>query len=130
MPNILIVDGEPLQRLLIREILNEDASLRFFEAASGALALGLAQLYPPHTIILGLRVPSLGNLHLYERVCAGCDGRPVPLIVTTAGPRTDPNFKALTETRHTILIKPFEAEDLQAAVRRALMRAGVPSPAS
>ncbi len=125
MPNILIVDDEPLQRLLVREILNEDPALRFFESAGGAQALRLIQRYRPHTIILGLRAPDLDKVHRYERLRAVPGGRPTTLIVNTAGPRTHPNFKMLVASGYPILVRPFEPEELQIAVRLALLR--VPS---
>ena len=122
MTNILIVDDEPLQRFLVREILCEDLSFTFFESAGGAQALRLAQRHHPQTIILGLRLPDLDRFQGYERLRMAPDDRPIPLILTTTGPRTDPNLKALLARGHPVLIKPFEPEDLQAAVRRVLLR--------
>ncbi len=127
MPNILIIDDEPLQRLLVREILNEDPSLICFESAGGAQAFRLAQQYHPQTIILGLRVPCLDSFQTYERLRVAPNGQRIPLIVTSTGPRTDPDLKVLLERGHLVLIKPFEAEELQTAVRRVLVRSGAAS---
>ncbi len=130
MPNILIVDEEPLQRMLVREILSDDPTFTFFEAVGGAQALRLIQNHHPHTIILGLRAPDLDKIPVYERLRASPGGGSIPLILTTTGPRTDPTFKILLAMGHPVLVKPFEPEDLQAAVRRMLNCFGVPSPVS
>ncbi len=54
MPSVLIIDEEPLQRLLVREILGQNRFLTFLEASGAVEALRLTQVHHPSVIILDL----------------------------------------------------------------------------
>ncbi len=126
LPTILIVDDEPLQRFLIREILSEDPTLHFLEALDDRQAFRLIQLHDPSAIILDLGGPSLRGLHLYRQLQASFVGRHLPIIFTATWLPTDSTVMMLHPSGYPVFFKPFEVAKLQAAIRHMLERSRQP----
>ncbi len=126
MPIVLIVDAEPSQRSLVRAILSDDPSLIFLEASDDTQALDLAQLYHPDTIIFDLgglsRKSQSPEQQQSDRVVGS-----IPVIFTATWSCTNRTLTTVLASGHPLLFKPFEATDLQAAVRHALKRHRLPA---
>lgn len=120
MPHILIVDDEPLQRLLIRETLAEDASLTFVEAVNGLQALEQARAAHPELIILDAMMPKMDGFQACKLLKDDPDLRIIPIIMVTALYKVEDRAYGQEVGADGFVSKPFEADDLIAVVHNAL----------
>jgi CheY-like chemotaxis protein len=122
-PKILVVDDNEDLRMFIRKGLERvDPSLMFEEAANGTEALQRIQESPPHLILLDLMMPGIDGLEVCKRLRADLQTAFLPIIMLTA--RDDAASKKLGFLSGTddYVVKPFDAEELAARVRRLLER--------
>jgi type IV pilus assembly protein PilB len=122
-PKILVVDDNEDLRMFIRKGLERvDPSLMFEEAANGMEALQRVQESPPHLILLDLMMPGIDGLEVCKRLRADLQTAFLPIIMLTA--RDDAASKKLGFLSGTddYVVKPFDAEELAARVRRLLER--------
>jgi adenylate cyclase len=122
MPCILIVDDEPLQRVLIQECLATETAYNFIEAENGRQALELIKASPPDLIILDLMMPDLDGTQLCHLLKADPALQTIRVIMITAGQNDGVVREAGCDD---YLFKPFEELELHAKVQNALrMRTG------
>ncbi len=122
-PRILVVDDNEDLRLFIRKGLERvDRSLLFDEAANGLEALHRIEESPPHLILLDLTMPGMDGLEVCKRLRADLQTAFLPIIMLTA--RDDANSKkgGFFAGTDDYVVKPFDAEELAARVRRLLER--------
>jgi CheY-like chemotaxis protein len=122
-PRILVVDDNEDLRMFIRKGLERvDSSLVFEEAANGLEALEKIEESPPHLILLDLMMPGIDGLEVCKRLRADLQTAFLPIIMLTA--RDDASSKKLGFLSGTddYVVKPFDAEELAARVRRLLER--------
>ena len=81
-PKILVVDDEPTNLQILREVLNQDYRLLF--ARDGEKALQLAADELPHLILLDVMMPGLTGLETCQRLKALPATRAIPVIFVTA----------------------------------------------
>lgn len=122
MPHILIADDEPLQRLLIRETLAEDASLTFIEAINGLQALEQARTVRPELIILDAMMPKMDGFQACKLIKEDPDLRIIPVIMVTALYKAEDRAYGQEAGADGFVSKPFEADDLITAVHNALQQ--------
>ncbi|MCC7451462.1 MAG: response regulator [Anaerolineae bacterium] len=122
MPHILIADDEPLQRLLIRETLAEDSSLTFVEAVNGLQALEQARAAHPELIILDAMMPKMDGFQACKLIKGDPDLQLIPVIMVTALYKAEDRAYGQEVGADGFVSKPFEADDLIAAVRNTLQR--------
>ena len=120
-PRILAVDDDEDSLLLLSEVLNVfDCSL--LTATSGQVALIIAQTYNPDLILLDVMLPDLnGNevvLHLKHNPIT----ENIPVIAVTALAREEDRDRLLAAGCSDYISKPYMLEDLEAIVRRALVK--------
>ncbi len=116
---ILTVD-EPIQCFLVREILSDDPSLTFLEAACDVEALHLAQIHHPDLVIFDLGGPSLTELRLYAQIRTTSLVQPLPFIFTASWSATYSVPSDVLASECPLLLKPFIEAELQDAVQRTL----------
>jgi CheY-like chemotaxis protein len=108
----LVVDDEPM----ILEILTEHCAslgMKVFEAADGAGALGLVEAHAEiDVLVTDVRMPELDGPALVERALAL---RPEIKVIFVTG------YTTYRSSTWPILRKPFDLDDLEAALRRALL---------
>ncbi len=114
---VLVVDDEPsirkvLQAQLVRDGLDVDT------AADGAEAITALGETPYDLVISDLKMPAVGGLELLAHVRQQFPGLPVILI--TAHGTVDSAVEALKLGAHDYITKPFDADELHAAVEKAL----------
>jgi type IV pilus assembly protein PilB len=122
-PRILVVDDNEDLRMFIRKGLERvDSSLLFEEASNGLEALQRIEESPPHLILLDLMMPGMDGLEVCKRLRADLQTAFLPIIMLTA--RDDASSKKLGFLSGTddYVVKPFDAEELAARVRRLLER--------
>ena len=120
MPHILIADDEPLQRLLIRESLANDAALTFAEAENGRQTLKLAYAENPDIVILDVTMPQLDGFQVCRLFKDDQVLRLLPVILITARCKAEDMMNWQDAGAFTFIRKPFEVHELQAAVYLAL----------
>ncbi len=81
-PKILIVDDEPTNLQVLRQVLHEDYRLLF--ARDGEKALQLSRDEHPNLILLDVMMPGLTGLETCQRLKAEPATRAIPVIFVTA----------------------------------------------
>lgn len=112
---ILIVDDEPLARERLRALLKGEAGLEIVgEAASGPEAVTAVRERAPDIVFLDMQMPGFDGLQVVSELPA--ERRPA-IVFVTAHDKFAVDAFAIHATDY--LLKPFDRERLQAAVKRA-----------
>ena len=82
MKKILVVDDEPNNLNLLRQILREHYSLIF--ANEGAKAIIAAQHHKPDLILLDIMMPKMNGYEVCQHLKQNADTAPIPVIFVTA----------------------------------------------
>ena len=115
---ILVVDDELGPRESLRMLLKGSYDIR--TADSGPTALAELPRYKPDLVILDIKMPDMNGLEVLRRVK---DADPsIEVVMITAYASLETVKQALTYGAFEYLIKPFSRQDLEAVVRRALLR--------
>ncbi|MCX4245853.1 sigma-54-dependent transcriptional regulator [Paraliomyxa miuraensis] len=116
---ILVVDDEPSMRELLTICLRR-AGHEVEAVEGGALALERLDARPFDLVITDLTMPGVDGLELLRRVIA----RPEPplVIMITAFATTATAVEAMKLGAYDYLTKPFELDEIQVVVMRALER--------
>jgi DNA-binding response OmpR family regulator len=117
---VLICDDEPSLRELIRVSLV--GPYRFAEANDGEESLEMARRLRPDVVILDMMMPRRSGLDVLvelrrDKALAG-----TAVIVLTAQPAT--REEALRQGADLVMVKPFEPEQIMAAVEEVLTERG------
>src|SRR5437868_11852956 len=129
MPNIMIVDDDPVTCELLCEVFaGEGFAARF--AQSGEAALSALAGEPPDVLVSDIRMKTrLDGLALLDHVRR--EYPQTPVVLMTAFGSVETAVRAVKEGAFDYISKPFDIDALVATVRRALSaRALAPPPAS
>jgi len=118
MPNVLIVDDSPIDRVLIEGILKKDSRLKVRRAANGAEALALLGDTPPDLIVTDLQMPEMDGLALVTAVRIHFPQ--VPVILITAHGSEQLAVQALEQGAASYVPKSQLASGLVPAVDQVL----------
>lgn len=116
LATVLICDDEPSLRELIRVSL--DGPYEFVEADDGEESLELARRVRPDVVILDMMMPRRTGLEVLTALRQEEDLADTRVIVLTAQPAT--RDQALRAGADVVMVKPFEPEQIAAAVRGVL----------
>jgi len=116
LATVLICDDEPSLRELIRVSL--DGPYSFAEADDGEKSLEIARRLRPDVIILDMMMPRLSGLEVLSEIRGDRRLAETPVIVLTAQPST--KEEALRSGADIVMVKPFEPEEITAAVEEVL----------
>lgn len=120
-PRILAVDDNEDNLLLLSEVLNVfDCSL--FTATNGQIALTIAQAYNPDLILLDVMLPDLNGIEVVRHLKHNPTTENIPVIAVTALASEEDRDRLLAAGCNGYLSKPYMIEDLEAIVRRALVK--------
>jgi putative two-component system response regulator len=117
---ILVIDDEPVVRMLVAEIL-ETAGHDVVVAESAEQALEIFEAEDLELVVSDVVMPGLSGLELLETVRAHRASLPV-ILITGAG-TYETLSQALTRGAAGLVTKPFSHAELQSAVAEALERA-------
>ena len=115
---VLICDDEPSLRELIRVSL--DGAYEFAEADDGEQSLEIARRLRPDVVILDMMMPRLSGLEVLAELRRDQELSDTRVIVLTAQPAT--REEALREGADVVMVKPFEPDQITAAVRDVLSK--------
>ena len=121
---ILVCDDDPSLRELVRAVLGP--SYHFVEAADGAEALALARELRPDLIVLDVMLPGLSGIEVLEALRTDDELRSLRVIVITAWSHAEIDAQLAGADR--FVTKPFDPDDLSAAVEELLVGVGSAEP--
>ena len=112
---VLVVDDDAGTRFVLRLAL-EKAGHEVIEAEHGEAALAQVSLKPPDIVTTDLTMPVLSGEALIERLRSQQSTASIPIIVVSGDPAAAKALHAagLVEA---IVVKPFEATELQERIR-------------
>lgn len=116
LATVLICDDEPSLRELIRVSLV--GPYRFAEADDGEQSLALARQLRPEVMILDMMMPRRSGLEVLAEIRRDEALSDTAVIVLTAQPGT--REEALRQGADLVMVKPFEPEQITAAVEGVL----------
>jgi len=117
-PRILIVDDEPANLKVMREVLSKQYSLSF--AKSGEAALALVQKELPKLILLDIMMPDMSGLTLCEKLKANAITAHIPIIFVTALNDEKDEFKGFELGAVDYITKPISPAIVRARVKTHL----------
>ncbi|MGB8434244.1 MAG: response regulator [Burkholderiales bacterium] len=117
---LLVDDDDSLRRALARTIRLAGLEVEAFASVEALLAQGV----PQHDacLVLDVDLPGIGGIELKRRLVAA--GRDLPTVFITALPAAEVSGPLAEFTPVTVLYKPFNKEDLLAAIGRAAGKCG------
>ncbi len=121
-PVILVVDDEPLQREIMKTIL-EGEGYPVLSAASGSEALALMKKTPADLVLTDLKMTGMDGIELLAAIPRGLV--PPPVILVTAHGTIDSAVEAVRNGAFDYLTKPLDKTRLLLAVRKASERVAI-----
>jgi CheY-like chemotaxis protein len=118
LATVLICDDEPSLRELIR--ISLDGPYEFVEADDGEESLELALRVRPDVVILDMMMPRRSGLEVLTALRQDEELADMRVIVLTAQPAT--REQALQAGADVVMVKPFEPEQIAAAVQEVLAK--------
>ncbi len=121
-PVILVVDDEPLQREIMKTILEREG-YPVLCAASGSEALALMKKTPADLVLTDLKMTGMDGIELLAAIPRGLV--PPPVILVTAHGTIDSAVEAVRNGAFDYLTKPLDKTRLLLAVRKASERVAI-----
>lgn len=122
-PKILVVDDEPTNLQILRQVLNEDYRLLF--ARDGEKALQLAAEELPNLILLDVMMPGLTGLETCSRLKANPATRAIPVIFVTALSEVSDESAGFAVGAVDYIAKPISPPLVHARIKTHLSLVGV-----
>lgn len=119
MPQILVVDDDPMVLSTMAALLTEDGYL-VETAANGQAALERVNAHHPDLILADIRIPPPDGLDLCRTLKAREDTRLIPIILITGVADSDRRIRALEAGADDLLGKPLNIWELSLRVRNLL----------
>lgn len=119
MPVILVVDDEPLQREILKTIL-DDSGYETYAAASGEEALKTLKKYHPDVLLTDLKMEGMDGIELIESI--PLDSHTPTMIIMTAHGTITSAVEAIKKGAFDYLTKPLNKDSLLLTVKRAVER--------
>ncbi len=114
---VLVVDDDAGVRMVVSRLLIQ-AGFEVSPAGSAMEALDLLATRPIDVVLTDLQMPGVGGLGLVAEIEARAPG--LPVIVLTAHGSVPTAVEAMRKGARDFLTKPFDREELLAAIDRAL----------
>ncbi len=125
MPVVLVVDDEPLQRDILKTIL-QDEGFETHVAASGEEAVTIAREFRPDVILSDLKMEGMDGIELIERVSelksSATEFFDPTIIIMTAHGTISSAVEAMRRGAFDYLTKPLNKDSLILTVRRGTER--------
>ena len=118
-PLVLVVDDDATARRML-DVRMRGLGCQVAMAATGLEALATIERDLPAVILLDLQMPEMDGMEVLRAL--NRDGVDVPTIVITAHGSIDTAVEAMKEGAVDFILKPFDPQYLEIAVRRALER--------
>jgi len=123
MVRILVVDDETNQRLLLRELL-EDDGYEVLEAGDGLAAIATVQKENPDLVLLDINMPGLDGLQVLRRL-HDLDHH-LPVILNSAYPAYQDQYVSWLADAY--LTKSSHIDEIRRTVQNVLIARGILPP--
>jgi len=120
--HILIVDDEAKMRRIL-EIMLQQMDFTVSQAEDGLVALQILEKESIDLVITDLQMPNLDGLSLLKQLRA--DNNTIPVIMVTAHGTVESAVSSMQYGASDYILRPFELEAVEAAIRRALKLAKI-----
>lgn len=117
-PRVLIVDDEPANLKVMREVLNNKYRLSF--AKSGEAALALIERELPKLILLDIMMPDMNGFEVCQRLKENPNTQHIPIIFVTALADESDEFKGFEIGAVDYITKPISPAIVRARVKTHL----------
>jgi CheY-like chemotaxis protein len=120
---LLVVDDDADLRLYVRQcVLGAPGRIGMvIEATDGARGLEVIRAERPHVLVCDVLMPRLGGFELCKQLRADPATSRLPVLLLTGGATSNETFTRATEAgADGVLLKPFNAQRLRAAVDRVI----------
>jgi two-component system, response regulator, stage 0 sporulation protein F len=114
---ILIVDDQYGIRILLNEIFQKEG-YKTYQAANGVQALSIVEKDRPDLVVLDMKIPGMDGLEILRRVKK--HDETIQVIIMTAYGELDMIHEAMNLGAITHFAKPFDIDEIRAAVRKEL----------
>ena len=121
----LIVEDDPQISWLLREVLTPHG-YDVAEVDDGALATSAVRALRPCVVLLDIGLPNVHGLEVLDELKRDPDTAHIPVVVVTAWWSSELDARARAMGAASVLAKPFELAEVEAAV--AATRCGEPAP--
>jgi two-component system response regulator (stage 0 sporulation protein F) len=112
---ILIVDDQFGIRILLNEVFQKEG-YQTFQAANGVQALDIVKKHDPDLVLLDMKIPGMDGIEILKRMKV-IDPE-IRVIIMTAYGELDMIQEAKDLGAITHFAKPFDIDDIRAAVRK------------
>lgn len=114
---ILIVDDEPVNRFMLRHMLEEQGYPECEEACDGIEALEVAERFDPDLVLLDVMMPRMNGFDTAAKLKFRAKDFYLPIIFITALEDRDSLVKCLESGGDDFFSKPFDKVILQAKIK-------------
>jgi len=122
IPRILVVEDNPLNLELVRDILTAEG-YEVLEAADGATGVAIATLERPALILMDLQLPRLDGLEATRLIRADPRLADIPIVAVTAHAMKGDDEKARAAGCDGFVTKPIQVREFTATVASFLKSA-------
>jgi two-component system, OmpR family, alkaline phosphatase synthesis response regulator PhoP len=122
MPKVLIVDDEPLIRLLIEQTLEvfEDQGVEILSAENGIEAVEIIKKERPELVFLDVMMPKMNGFEVCSIVKQQLLMKDVCIVMLTAKGQEQDRQKALEAGTDQYITKPFSIREVSSKVSEIL----------
>ena len=120
MRKILVVEDSPVMRDLIGSLIDELGGFEITAVENGLEALRVLPSEQFDLIVTDINMPNINGLELLAFVKKNPNHVNTPVLVVTTGGAEKDREKGLALGANMYLVKPFERDELLAAVRKLL----------
>ncbi len=111
----MIVDDQFGIRILLNEVFNKEG-YQTFQAANGIQALDIVNKHAPDLVLLDMKIPGMDGIEILKRMKV--IDPDIRVIIMTAYGELDMIQEAKNLGAITHFAKPFDIDDIRAAVRK------------
>ncbi len=122
MPKVLIVEDEPLIRLLLEQTLEglEEHGVEVIAADNGIVAIEMIQAERPELVLLDVMMPKMNGFEVCRIVKQQLGMDHVPIIMLTAKGQEQDRLKATEAGTDEFITKPFSIVEVAERVAAVL----------
>ena len=117
--NVLVIDDEVAISRALARLLSADHEVEVINRSPEALSR-LSAGPAPQVVLCDLMMPELNGVELYEQACAARPELRDRFVFVTGGAFTEETSAFLAQTRTPVVGKPFNADELRAAIASRL----------
>jgi type II secretory ATPase GspE/PulE/Tfp pilus assembly ATPase PilB-like protein/CheY-like chemotaxis protein len=123
--HVLVVDDDPVNRLVVRNLLQKNG-YRVTEAADGNAALdALAKAEDVAAVVLDLAMPKMGGEEVLSRMRGSMSTAGIPVVVLTGSEDEGAEVRLIDRGADDYIVKPVDPTRFLARVKATLRRAAV-----